>query len=207
MRADQLALGIAEACRVLREPYVVVFGSQSILGSFPEAELPVEITRSREMDVSPWREFVGNASREEVVDAINAINYELGENSEFDDQHGFYIEAISKEMVLLPVGWDNRLVGFTADLPDRSYGIVGFCLDPCDLCVAKALAGREHDRIFVAELIKAGLVDSEVILRRLHGTIQWPPDYTHDRETAVHRAVEHIGYVVRTMSVEDDDDK
>lgn len=44
MRTDQLALGIAEACRVLREPYVVVFGSQSILGSYSESELPAEVT-------------------------------------------------------------------------------------------------------------------------------------------------------------------
>ncbi|WP_304116011.1 DUF6036 family nucleotidyltransferase [Mycolicibacterium bacteremicum] len=196
MRADQLALGIAEACRVLREPYVVVFGSQSILGSFSESELPAEVTRSREMDVSPWRELVGSASREEIADAINTVNYQLGEESAFDYQHGFYIEAISRDMVLLPDGWDNRLVHFTADISDQLYGIKGLCLEPNDLCVAKALAGREHDRVFVAELIKAELVDPEVILSRLQGTILWPSDYIHDKELAVHRAVEHVRYVI-----------
>ncbi|MDY6869635.1 MAG: DUF6036 family nucleotidyltransferase [Actinomycetota bacterium] len=197
MRTDQLALGIAEACRVLREPYVVVFGSQSILGSYSESELPAEVTRSREMDVSPWRELVGSASREEIADAINTVNYQLGEESEFDYQHGFYIEAISRDMVLLPEGWDNRLVHFTADLSDQSYGVKGFCLDPHDLCVAKTLAGRGHDRVFVAELVKAELVDPQVILSRLQGTILWTSDYTYDKGLAVHRAVEHVKFVMR----------
>lgn len=196
MRADQLALGIAEACRVLREPFVVVFGSQSILGTYSESVLPAEVTRSREMDIGPWREFTGTATREEIANSINDVNYYLGEQSQFDDEHGFYVEAISKEMVLLPEGWDNRLVRFAADVPGRPlYGVEGFCLDPHDLCVAKALAGRELDRVFIAELIKAGLVDPEVIVARLEGVILWTPDYTYDGPLAVSRAVAHIRYV------------
>lgn len=150
------------------------------------------------MDVSLWRELVGSASRDEIADAINTVNYQLGEESEFDYQHGFYVEAISRDMVLLPEGWDNRLVHFTADLAGESYGVKGFCLDPHDLCVSKALAGREHDRVFVAELIKAELVDPQVILSRLQGTILWTSDYTHDKDLAVHRAVEHVKFVSRS---------
>jgi hypothetical protein len=197
VRNDQLALGIAEACRVLREPFIVVFGSQSILGSFSDSELPAQVTRSREMDVSPWLQFVGNASREDIAAALSAVNYELGEESDFDYEHGFYVEAISKDMVLLPKGWDNRLVKFTAALPEQSYGVTGWCLHPNDLCVTKALAGREHDRIFIAELITAGLVDPEVILERLQGEILWTPDYAEDKALAVTRAVGHIRYVMR----------
>jgi hypothetical protein len=182
---------------VLREPYVVVFGSQSILGSFSDAELPAEVTSSREMDVSPWREFVGNASREDIAEAISAVNVELGEDSQFDYEHGFYVEAISKETVLLPEGWDNRLVKFSADLPEQSYGVTGLCLFPDDLCVTKALAGREHDRIFIAELITAGLVNPDVIVERLQGVILWTPDYTEDKALAVRRAVDHVRYVTR----------
>jgi hypothetical protein len=200
VRNDQLALGIAEACRILHEPYVVVFGSQAILGSFGNAELPTAVTRSREMDVSPWREFVGNASRDEIADAISAVNVELGEDSAFDYQHGFYVEAISKETVVLPDGWDNRLVRFESSQLQQTYGVVGFCLDPHDLCVAKALAGREHDRIFVSELIKAGLVDPVIIDQRLRGNIVWPDEYTIDRAVAVARAVDHIKYVVKAMT-------
>jgi uncharacterized nucleotidyltransferase DUF6036 len=173
----------------------VVFGSQSILGSFSDTELPAEVTRSREMDVSPWREFVGNASRDEIAQAIGAVNYELGEESDFDYAHGFYVEAISKDMVLLPKGWDNRLVRFTADLPDQAYGVTGLCLEPNDLCVSKALAGREHDRIFVAELITAVLVKPGVIVDRLQGEILWTPDYAQDKSQAVTRAVDHVRYV------------
>ncbi|BBY98346.1 hypothetical protein MFAL_18130 [Mycolicibacterium fallax] len=178
----------------------MVFGSQSILGSYSETQLPAVVTRSREMDVSPWRELVNNATREEIADAINTVNYHLGEESKFDYQHGFYIEAISRDMVLLPEGWDNRLVHFTAELSDQSYGVKGFCLEPHDLCVSKALAGREHDHVFVAELIKAELVDPQVILSRLQGTILWTPDYTHNKDLAVKRAVDHVKFVMRGAS-------
>jgi len=49
---------------------VIVFGSQSILGSFHEDELPDVATRSREMDVGSWRELMGGLSPAEVADAM-----------------------------------------------------------------------------------------------------------------------------------------
>ena len=44
---------------------------------------------------------------------------------------------------------------------------MGWCLDKEDLCVAKLCAFREKDRNFVAALLGAGLVDSDVIAARL----------------------------------------
>jgi hypothetical protein len=43
---------------------------------------------------------------------------------------------------------------------------IGWCLNKEDLCVAKLCAFREKDRNFAA-LLDAGLVDAEVIARRL----------------------------------------
>jgi hypothetical protein len=43
----------------------------------------------------------------------------------------------------------------------------GWCLDKEDLCVAKICAFREKDRVFVRDLIGAGLVDRDVIAARL----------------------------------------
>ncbi len=74
------------------------------------------------------------------------VNADLGENSPFHETFGFYVEAIHRDTVALPRGWEGRLVRFT---PLAEYGHIGYCLDPVDLCVAKAIAGREKDKTFI----------------------------------------------------------
>ncbi|MCB0928016.1 MAG: hypothetical protein KDB70_08880 [Mycobacterium sp.] len=123
----------------------------------------------------------------------------LGADSDFDFEHGFYIDAVSRESVQLPIGWDSRVVRFTADVVDQTYGVAGFCLEPHDLCVSKAIAGRVHDNEFVDALIAAGLVDPQVILERLQGVLLWTEEYADDKELAVNRAANHIKYVVRSQ--------
>jgi hypothetical protein len=51
--------------------------------------------------------------------------------------------------------------------PTGQPQFTGWCLDKEDLCVAKLCAFREKDRNFVAALLKAQLVDADVILERL----------------------------------------
>jgi len=200
MRQDQLAHGIIAACRVLREPHVIVFGSQSILGSYNEAQLPETVTRSREMDVGSWRELVGTISPAEVTDAMNLLTVHLGADSAFDFEYGFYVDAVSRESVQLPARWENRVVRFTADIDGQAYGVTGFCLEPHDLCVSKVIAGRPHDNEFVDALIRAELVDTDVLLERLQGEILWTAEYADNKELAVSRAVSHIRYVLRQIT-------
>ncbi len=58
----------------------------------------------------------------------------------------------------------------------------GWCLDKEDLCVAKLVALREKDRNFVAALLKANLVDANLIASRLR-TI--PRDHVAASEAAL----------------------
>ena len=53
MRRDQLEHAIRTACQIIGHPAVIIVGSQAILGSFGEDELPVEATMSVEVDVLP----------------------------------------------------------------------------------------------------------------------------------------------------------
>jgi hypothetical protein len=46
MRQDQLEHAIRTACQVIGRHEVIVVGSQSILGTFREDQLPVDATRS-----------------------------------------------------------------------------------------------------------------------------------------------------------------
>lgn len=53
MNREQLHHAIRTACELVGQNSVIIIGSQSILGSFSEAELPSASTRSMEVDVMP----------------------------------------------------------------------------------------------------------------------------------------------------------
>jgi len=53
MRRDQLEHAIRTACQIIEQPAVIVVGSQAILGTYREDELPAEATMSVEVDILP----------------------------------------------------------------------------------------------------------------------------------------------------------
>ena len=165
MRRDQLEHAIRTACQIIGHDAVVVVGSQSILGSFTEEELPAEATMSAEVDILPLAN--DNAETARLADLIEGV---AGEWSPFEEQHGFSIDGVDLETAVLPTGWRDRLVRVqnanTAALSGNPQ-YTGWCLDKEDLCVAKLCALREKDRNFVAALLDACLVDAAVITRRL----------------------------------------
>jgi hypothetical protein len=165
MRRDQLEHAIRTACQIIGHPEVVVVGSQSILGSFVEDQLPSEATVSAEIDILPLADDKDEAAR--LCDLIEGV---AGEWSPFEEQHGFSIDGVDWDTAVLPDGWRDRLVRVqNANTAPPSGGpqYTGWCLDKEDLCVAKLCAFREKDQNFVAALVDAGLVDAEVVARRL----------------------------------------
>ncbi len=74
------------------------------------------------------------------------------------------------ETAVLPIGWRDRLVKIQNANTAAPFGepqYTGWCLDKEDLCIAKLCAFRKKDQNFVAALLNAGLVDAEVIAKRL----------------------------------------
>jgi hypothetical protein len=53
MRREQLEHAIRTACQIIGRDEVIVVGSQAILGTYTEAQLPPEATMSVEVDVLP----------------------------------------------------------------------------------------------------------------------------------------------------------
>jgi hypothetical protein len=165
MRRDQLEHAIRAACQIIGRPEVIVLGSQAILGTFREDELPVRATMSGEVDILPIAD--SNEETERLADRIEGV---AGEFSPFEQLHGFRIDGVDLTTSALPEGWRDRLVKVqnanTAE-PAGQLQFTGWCLDKEDLCVAKLCALREKDQNFVSELLKAGLVDSGAIATRL----------------------------------------
>jgi hypothetical protein len=165
MRRDQLEHAIRTACQIIGRPEVIVVGSQAILGTFREDELPVRATMSGEVDILPIAD-----SNEETKQLANDIEGVAGEFSPFESLHGFRIDGVDLDTSALPEGWRDRLVKVQNTNTAGATGglqFTGWCLDKEDLCVAKLCALREKDQNFVSELLRAGLVNTGTIATRL----------------------------------------
>jgi len=151
----QLEHLIRAAADLAEDDEIVVLGSQAILGQFPDA--PATLRVSVEADLYPRR-------RPERADLIDGT---IGEGSPFHETYGYYAQGVGEETAVLPAGWKDRLV---AVRNEATRGATGWCLEPHDLVIAKAVAGRERDREFVREAIRHRLVDQPTLGERLAGT-------------------------------------
>jgi hypothetical protein len=134
---------------------LVVIGSQSILGEFPDA--PPELCRSMEADIYPLRQ---PALADEIDGAI-------GEGSQFHERFGIYAQGVGPETAVLPAGCQQRLV--VVNTPATSPAI-GFCLEVHDLAVSKYIAGRPKDLEFTRELARQKMTTKPNLMERLAAT-------------------------------------
>lgn len=165
MRRDQLEHAIRTACQIIDQTAVIVVGSQAILATYDESQLPAAATMSIEVDILPIADDNDETAR--LADLIEGV---AGEFSPFEQLHGFSIDGVDLETAVLPDGWRDRLVrvqNANTAAPSGSPRFTGWCLDKEDLCVSKLAAFREKDLNFVGALIDAGLVDVTVIAARL----------------------------------------
>jgi hypothetical protein len=157
LRRDELEHAIRAATQIIKDDQVIIIGSQSILGSYSEDQLPAEATMSPEVDIAPMRDTDAGALSDQ-------LSFDVGEWSEFHTTYGFYIEGVGKRTAILPPDWEYRLVGVRSEATNNATGL---CLDPHDLCAAKLMAHREKDFGFVRALVEARLIDPVVLQQRL----------------------------------------
>ncbi len=155
MKKSQLAHILRAACEVTNDPEILVIGSQAILASFSEDQLPREAILSIEADVA----FLDDPE-ECKSDAVDGA---IGEASSFHESFGIYGQGVSISTAILPTGWQERLVAFDDPEAGPSKAV---CLDPHDLVVSKLVAGREKDYEFARALLAAGLVRADVLSDR-----------------------------------------
>jgi hypothetical protein len=154
MRRDQLEHAIRTACQIIGRSEVIVVGSQSILGTYREDQLPADATISVEVDILPVG--VDNDETTRLADLVEGVAAEF---SPFEVLHGFSIDGVDMETPALPEDWRSRLVKIqnaSTAAPSGEPQFTGWCLDKEDLCVAKLCALREKDRNFVTALLRAG---------------------------------------------------
>jgi hypothetical protein len=153
MTRAQLEHAIRAACDVANDTELIIFGSQAILGEYPDA--PADLRASIEVDIQP-------RNRPEAVDKIDGA---LGELSLFHGTHGFYVQGVSIEVATLPDGWQDRTIQVQDE--HTTKGNIGHCLEPHDLAASKLVAYRDKDRDFVRILLLERMIDIEILVHRI----------------------------------------
>jgi hypothetical protein len=155
MKRSELEHLIRAAGSIADDSEIVVIGSQSILGQFPNAPSPLLV--SAEADVFPLH-------RPELADLIDGS---IGEGSPFHELYGYYAQGVGERTAILPKGWRDRLVRIENP---NTRGVAGLCLEVHDLAISKHAAGRQKDVAFTRELARHGMTDSKILLQRLKQT-------------------------------------
>ena len=89
------------------------------------------------------------------------------QDSPFHQSFGYYADPVDDTTAVLPKGWKGRLVNLP---PGDTEGVLGLCLDPHDLAIAKYVAGREKDIAFNREMVARGIVVQEQLVDLLEAT-------------------------------------
>jgi hypothetical protein len=155
MTRDELEHAIHAACEVTDDDAVYVVGSQAILGQYPDATAALRM--SMEADVIPVRR----------TDRVDHIDGALGELSRFSATHGFYVHGLTLDGLLLPGGWQDRVIEVRDPVGTR--GKAGLCLEAHDLAASKLAAFRDKDRDFVRVLLLEHLVKPRTLQKRIKG--------------------------------------
>jgi hypothetical protein len=155
MTREQLEHVIRAAAAIAGVEDIVVIGSQSVLGAFPDA--PEELLVSQGADVFP----MNYPERGDLIDGS------IGEGSPFQKTFGYYAHGIDDKTAILPQGWKGRLIPVSSA---STRGAKGWCLEVHDLAIAKYAAGREKDLDFTRTLARHGMTRSDVLLKRLAAT-------------------------------------
>jgi len=156
VKRAQLEHVLRAASTIVGERDIVVLGSQSILCSIADEQLPDEATTSIEADLA-FFDDPGDAKADAVDGAI-------GELSSFHETYGYYAQGVSIGTAVLPAGWRDRLV--TLETP-ASEPARGLCLDPHDCAVSKLVAGRWKDYDFVAALLRGRSLEADTLIARI----------------------------------------
>ena len=154
MTRDQLEHAIRAACDVADDTEVWVFGSQAILGEFPDA--PEDLRTSIEVDMQPKNQ----------PDKADLVDGALGELSQFYKTYGFYVHGLLIDGATLPQRWESRAIPVIDEI--STSGKIGWCVQAHDLAASKLAAYREKDRDFVRTLLIEGMIVAKTLIERIN---------------------------------------
>lgn len=161
MQRSDLEHVIRASGDIAEDDEIIVIGSQSILGQFPNAS--ARLLTSMETDVYP-------RNKPELADKIDGA---IGEGSLFHEVNGYYAQGVGPETAVLPEGWEQRLIDINNE---NTRGVSGLCLEVHDLTISKLVAARAKDLEFVQELVRCRMIKQPLLIERLSDTQLTEPE-------------------------------
>lgn len=155
MRREEVLHVARAAARIVGVTNVVIVGSQAVLGTYPEDDLPSTALASIEADVLVLHDIDGTAAQ--------AISGAIGQMSLFHRENDYYADGVELSELALPEGWEGRLHHLVAG-EDGDVEIRAYFPEVHDLCATKLGAGRPHDRAFVHALFAHRTADGSRLL-------------------------------------------
>ena len=92
------------------------------------------------------------------------IDEAIGEESHFSKIFGVYAQGVSMDTVVAADGWLARCYPLVSA---NTHQVVGRCMHPADLFIAKTAANRDKDGPFLDAMIARGLVQESSVLHLL----------------------------------------
>lgn len=158
MRREDVQKALEAACAVSNHHEFVVAGSLSVLGLLNTP--PESMSMSIDIDFFPLRD----------PGAASDIASVLGEDSDFHERNGYYLDPISPELPTLPDGWRDRLV------PVPLGNTTAYFLDVHDTAVSKYARGAPNDYRW----LEAGYEVKILNLTTIEGRVRFGTTYYDD---------------------------
>ncbi len=134
----------------------VVMGSLTVLALINERNIPDAMTVSAEVDAYPESD-PGRAFE---------IAGDFGLGSAFEQENGYYFDAVSPALPTLPRDWEGRLI--PVSLPG---GTIAKFIEPHDAAIAKYSRGAPKDMQWVRAGIDAAILSVPTLAYRFRETV------------------------------------
>lgn len=143
---------LAKVREIDPERRIVIFGSSSILASFPETDEKrwLALTNDADFILSPWED-----------DVAMEVNKVIGKGRAFHSENGYYADIVK------PVAFDEFPPGFQERLVKLDGFPNVFALEPHDMAIAKIFAGRPKDISLLSILLAEGKLNEATLRTRL----------------------------------------
>ena len=156
MTLEQLDRLLAEVSARHPVDAFIVIGSLCVLARAQERAIPESMLVSVEVDA--WPESDPARAFE--------IARDFGLGSAFEQEHGYYFDAVSPSLPTLPDGWRERM---TARRLPRG-ALVKF-VDPNDVAMAKLARGDDKDLRWIRAGLDASLLSIATLVYRFRQTV------------------------------------
>jgi hypothetical protein len=160
VRKEELFETILRAADRVGATHWVVIGSQAAHGALPNVHIS-RVERSDDADAFPteYAEWM-----------YEALHHELGFDSGFNLEKGYYFEVVRPTMPRFPDGWEQRItietIGEVNVRGENRSVTVGFP-DLHDVIAAKLCVKRPRDTAFFRQLYRIGVIEQDLLLQRM----------------------------------------